>query len=87
MENCVRKALTNVRGGLCGILIYLVITVLVFLSAFMAALGNDTPISRLMIEFAALWFLVANPIWTIPLAYFLGGYLFCKKAEVCARED
>lgn len=87
MENCVRKAITNIRGGLSGILVYLVITVIIFLAAFMASLGNDTPTARFIVESAAVWFLVANPLWAIPLAYFVGGYLFCRRDEACERED
>lgn len=79
MESCVRSTLINFRGGLIGVLIYLVITALVFFCAFMAALGNDTPTARLVLQVAALWFAIANPIWAIPLSYLAGGYLLCRK--------
>ncbi len=85
MENCVKKALTNVWGGLSGILVYLVITVIVFLAAFMASLGNDTPTARVIVEIAAVWFLVANPLWAIPISYFIGGYLLSRRTEECER--
>jgi hypothetical protein len=83
MQNCVVKALTNFRGGLVGVLIYLVITALVFFIAFMAAFGTDTPTSRIILEIAALWFLVAYPLWTIPLAYIFGGYFLFRDAKTC----
>jgi len=79
MGSCVRSTLTNYRGGLIGVLIYFVITALVFFCAFMAALGNDTPTARLVLQVAALWFAIANPIWAIPLSYLAGGYLLCRK--------
>jgi hypothetical protein len=79
------KALTNIRGGLAGVCIYLVVCVLVFFIAFMAALGNDTPNARFILEIASLWFLIANPIWTIPISYFLGGYLLFRRPGDCER--
>jgi hypothetical protein len=87
MQSCVRKALTNIRGGIVGVLIYLVITALVFFIAFMAAFGNDTPLSRIILEVAALWFLIAYPLWTIPISYFLGGYLLFREPKNCNPED
>jgi hypothetical protein len=86
MESCVRSALTNYRGGLIGVLIYLVITALVFFCAFMAAFGNDTPTARLVLQVAALWFAIANPIWAIPLSYLAGGYLLFRKTNGPVQE-
>jgi hypothetical protein len=80
MVSCVRSALTNYRGGLIGVLIYLVITALVFFCAFMAAFGQPTQTALLVLQIAALWFTIANPIWAIPLSYLAGGYLLCRKA-------
>jgi hypothetical protein len=85
MQSCVKRALTNIRGGLAGVLIYLVVYTLVFFVAFMAAFGNDTPTSRIILEVAGIWFLIANPIWTIPISYFLGGYLLFRKPGDCER--
>ncbi|HON82035.1 MAG TPA: hypothetical protein PLN56_08175 [Methanoregulaceae archaeon] len=77
MQSCVRAAITNIKGGVAGVLIYLSVTALVYGVAFMAALGNDTPGARLVLEWAGAYFLVAYPLWTIPIAYFLGGcFLF-----------
>lgn len=77
MHSCVRDALSNIKGGLTGILIYLLVTAAVYFIAFMAAFGNDTPGNRIILECAGIYFLVAHPLWTIPIAYFLGGcFLF-----------
>lgn len=86
MESCVRSALTNYRGGLIGVLIYLVITALVYFCAFMAALGNDTPAARLVLQVAALWFAIANPIWAIPLSYLAGGYFLYRRIDGPVQE-
>jgi hypothetical protein len=86
MESCVRSTLTNYRGGLTGVLIYLVITALVYFCAFMAAFGNDTPAARLVLQVAALWFAIANPIWAIPLSYLAGGYFLCRRTDGPVQE-
>ncbi|NYT08013.1 MAG: hypothetical protein GKC05_07160 [Methanomicrobiales archaeon] len=79
MQSSIKDAVTNVRGGLAGILIYLAITAAVYFAAFMAAFGNDTPGARLILEFAGIYFMVAHPLWTVPVAYFLGGcFLFAR---------
>ena len=79
MHTSIRDALSNIRGGLSGVLIYLVITAGVYGAAFMAAFGNDTPGARLVLDCAEIYFLVAYPLWTIPIAYFLGGcFLFAN---------
>jgi hypothetical protein len=75
MHTCVKDAITNIRGGLAGVIIYLVITAGVYGAAFMAAFGSDTPGARLVLDCAEIYFLVAHPLWTIPIAYFLGGCL------------
>jgi hypothetical protein len=85
MQSCVMKALTNFRGGLAGVGVYLIISVLIYFSAFMAAFGNDTPTARFILEIANLWFLIANPLWTIPISYFLGGYLLFRKSGDCQQ--
>ncbi len=84
MQRSIRDAVTNIRGGLAGVLVYLVITIAVYFTAFMAAFGNDTPAARLILECAGIYFLVAHPLWTIPIAYVLGGcFLFTRhSAEV-----
>ena len=76
MRQSLTEALTNVRGGLTGVLVYLVVTVLVYFAAFMTALGNDTPAARLVLAFAETYAIVANPLWAVPLSYILGGCFF-----------
>ena len=76
MRHSLTEALTNIRGGLTGVLVYLVITVLVYFAAFMAAFGNDTPAARLVLAFAETYAIVAYPLWAIPLSYILGGCFF-----------
>jgi hypothetical protein len=74
MRSCLTEALTNIRGGLIGVLIYIVITVLVYFTAFMAALGNDTPAARFVLVVAEIYTMVAYPLWGIPISYILGGF-------------
>jgi hypothetical protein len=76
MRHSLTEALTNIRGGLAGVLVYLVITVLVYGTAFMAALGNDTPAARFVLAVAETYALVACPLWAIPLSYIIGGCIF-----------
>jgi hypothetical protein len=73
MRHSLTEALTNIRGGLTGVLVYLLITVLVYFAAFMAALGNDTPAARLVLAFAETYAIVSYPLWAVPLSYILGG--------------
>lgn len=84
MHTCFRAAVSNFRGGLCGVLIYLAITAGVYGAAFMAAFGNDTPAARFILGCAEIYFVVAYPLWTIPIAYFLGGcFLFANHSCTC----
>jgi hypothetical protein len=73
------SALKNYRGGIAGIVIYLVVTAAVYFLAFMAAFGNPTPSAEGILSIAALYFAVAHPLWMIPLAYVLGAILIGKK--------
>jgi hypothetical protein len=83
MQSNVRNALSNIRGGLAGVFIYLVITILAYFLAFMVAFGNNTAVARSILAFEEIFFLVANPLWTIPLSYFLGGYfLFTDRSSI-----
>jgi hypothetical protein len=85
MKSCIRAAITNIKGGIAGVLVYLAITALVYGAAFMAAFGNDTPGARFILGCAGVYFLVAHPLWTIPIAYFLGG-CFLFSGNSCERE-
>jgi hypothetical protein len=85
MRQSLTEALTNIRGGLTGVLVYIVVTVLVYFAAFMAALGNDTPAARLVLAFAETYAIVAYPLWAIPLSYILGGCFL--NADNPGKED
>jgi len=76
MRHSLSEALRNIRGGLAGILVYLVITGLVYFSGFMAALGNDTPGARLVLAVVETYAMVASPLWAVPLSYIIGGCFF-----------
>jgi hypothetical protein len=78
MRAALRKALGNYYGGIIGIAAYFVITAGVYFLAFMAAFGNPTPTAEAILDFAALYFAVAYPLWMVPLAYLLGGLLIRK---------
>lgn len=79
MRHSLSEALRNIRGGLAGILVYLVITVLVYFSGFMAALGNDTPGARLVLSVVETYAIVASPLWAVPLACIIGGCFFFSR--------
>lgn len=83
MQNNVRNALSNIRGGLAGVFICLVITILGYFIAFMVAFGNNSAVTRSILAFEEIFFLVAHPLWTILLSYFLGGYLlFADRSSI-----
>jgi hypothetical protein len=77
MQTCGRKSLTNYRGGLLGVLVYLVISAVIFFIGFMAAFGNDTPAARFALSIFEIYFIVAFPLWAIPLSYIAGCCLYC----------
>lgn len=80
MNTRIRQATHNIRGGLLGILAYLVITAIIFSAAFMAAFGNDTPAARFILATAGLYFSIAHPLWGIPASYLLGGFFLTRGA-------
>jgi ABC-type Na+ efflux pump permease subunit len=83
MQSNVRNVLSNIRGGLAGVFICLVLTILVYFIAFMVAFGNNTAVARSILDFEKIFFLVAHPFWTILLSYFLGGYfLFVDRSSI-----
>jgi hypothetical protein len=65
--------LANWKGGLAGVLIYVLASALLFFIAFMVALGNDTPGGRLYLDFFGAWATVSHPLWMIPLSYAAGA--------------
>lgn len=40
----------------------------------MTALGNDSPMARAMLKGFELFAIIANPLWGIPIAFFVGIY-------------
>ena len=83
MYTCITKAIRNIRGGLLGVLVYLVITVIIYALAFMAAFGNDTPGARFILAVAGIYFFVAHPLWAVPVSYVLGGCFFSREKACC----
>lgn len=83
MHGNVRNTLSNLWGGLAGVLICLVSTILMNFIAFMVAFGNNTAVARNILIFEEIFFLVANPVWTIPISYFLGSYfVFANRSSI-----
>ncbi len=48
-----------------------------FFIGFMAAFGNDTPAARFALSIFEIYFIVAFPLWAIPLSYIAGCCLYC----------
>ena len=71
--SCPLCFLANWKGGLAGILIYTLVSALLFCIAFMVALGNDTPGGRLYLAFFGAYATVAHPLWMVPLSYTAGA--------------
>jgi len=71
--SCPLCFLANWRGGMAGILIYVLVSILLYFIAFMVAFGNDTPGGRLYLAFFGAWATVAHPLWMIPLSYAAGA--------------
>ncbi len=78
MKNNILKQMQNYKGGLVGVIIVLVITIMVYFIGFMTALGNDTPTARKILDFVGSFIIIANPLWTCPLAYAIGA-IFIKQ--------
>ena len=71
MKNRILKQMKNFRGGLAGVIIVLLITVIDYFIGFMTALGNDTPTARKILNFVNLFIKIANPVWTRPITYII----------------
>lgn len=80
-ESILNRITSNWRGGLIGIVVFLLLWGMFFFIAFMTAFGNDTPASRAILHGAGAFFVVANPLWGIPLAYCAGTIFVRKDAE------
>lgn len=70
-----KEILSNWRGGLVAVAVFLLLWALVFFLAFMAALGNDTPEARAILKGVSVFASVASPLWGIPVAYGAGAVL------------
>ncbi|MCZ2845773.1 MAG: hypothetical protein O2U61_04645 [Candidatus Bathyarchaeota archaeon] len=74
MKNRILKQMKNYRGGLAGVIIVLLITIIVYFIGFMTALGNDTPTARKILNFVNLLIQIAYPVWICPIAYIIGAF-------------
>ncbi len=67
--------LRNWHSGLKGVAFVVVVTGTVYFIAFMTAFGNPTTTARSTLRTVEVFFRVANPLYTLPLAYLAGAYL------------
>lgn len=67
------------KGALLGLALYLLFSSLVFFCGFMIALGNETSWSRVVLRAIEAFFVVANPLWGIPLSLILGAWYRGRK--------
>lgn len=67
--------LHNWHSGLKGVAFVLVLTGTVYFIAFMTAFGNPTPAARATLGAIEVFFRLANPLYTLPIAYIAGAYL------------
>ncbi len=63
------------KGALLGLALYLLLCAVLFFCGFMTALGNETSWSRPVLRAIEVFFVVANPLWGIPLAMIFGALL------------
>lgn len=68
-----RRVLDYGKGALIGLTLYLLLCAVVFFCGFMTALGNETPLSGPILRAVEAFFIVANPLWGIPLSMILGA--------------
>jgi len=73
-----RLVLDYRKGGLLGLALYLLLCAFVFFCGFMTALGNETSWSGPLLRVVGAFFIVANPLWGIPLSMILGA-LYCDR--------
>lgn len=77
--NAWRLVLDYGKGALLGLSLYLLVSALVFFCAFMIALGNETSWSGPILRAVGAFFVVANPLWGIPLSMILGALCCGRK--------
>lgn len=78
-----KEILLNWRGGLTGVAVFVLIWATVFFIAFMTAFGNPSPAAQAILHGAGAFFVIANPVWGVPVAY-IGGAVLVKYG---ARND
>jgi hypothetical protein len=64
----------NWKRGLLAVAVFIGIWIVVFFIAFMTAFGNDSPMARAILGGVELFAIIANPLWGIPIAFFVGVY-------------
>jgi hypothetical protein len=62
------------KRGLLAVAIFMGIWIAVFFIAFMTAFGNDSPMAGAILKGFELFFIIANPLWGIPIAFLIGIY-------------
>ena len=70
-----KEVLLNWRGGLTGVAVFAIIWGVVFFIAFMTAFGNPSPVASAILNGAGAFFVIANPLWGVPVAYGAGAVL------------
>lgn len=58
-----------------GVAVFVVLWAVVFFIAFMTAFGNPSPTSQAILHGAGAFFVIANPVWGVPVAYCAGAVL------------
>lgn len=74
-----RLVLDYGKGALLGLALYLLLCAVVFFCGFMTALGNETSWSGPILRAVAAFFVVANPLWGIPLSMIFGALCCGRK--------
>jgi hypothetical protein len=64
----------NWKRGLLAVAIFIAVWIVVFFIAFMTAFGNDSSMARAILKGFELFTIIANPLWGIPIAFFVGVY-------------
>jgi len=64
----------NWKRGLWAVAIFIAVWLAVYCIAFMTAFGNDSPMARTVLKGIELFVVIANPLWGIPIAFFIGIY-------------
>jgi len=68
-----RLVLDYGKEAILGLALYLLLCTFVFFCGFMTALGNETSWSGAILRAVEAFFIVANPLWGIPVSMLLGA--------------